>query len=358
MGIEVTVAATRDRSSDPRGVLVVDLGGIPGLLFRRDRASVYSYSSAMGRWLRRHVREYDLIEIHGVFNYPCLAAGYCARRSSTAYIVHPHGQLDPFDLRKHPLMKQAMGPILVRPLLGHAERVLTTSQLEAQRLETYGGAARIETLSLPYLVSDDGSDGEAFRQKYRLPDTDVILFLGRVDYKKGLTYLIDALSLVHGRFPDAVLVLGGDDRSRYAAELKARVLKANLDDHVRFLGTLSLAEKSSALAIASVLALVSDNENYGLVLMEGAWWGLPLLVSSEVYIAGVLEEAGAALVVDRRPAAVADALTILLGDDDLRHRMGAEGRRLATTVFSWMSVATEHAKLRHELVAHRRPAAR
>lgn len=351
MGIEVTVAATRAASKGARGLSVVDLGGVPGLLFRRDRASVYSYSSAMGRWLRRHVAEYDLVEIHGVFNYPCLAAGYAARCSSTRYVVHPHGQLDPFDLRKHQLLKRAVGPLMIRPLVANAQRVITTSQLEAQRLVTYGGVAEVETLSLPYRVTDDGANGGAFREKYGLCDKDIVLFLGRVDYKKGLTYLIDALPEVLGSFPDVVVVLGGDDRSDYAAGLKARVRSKSLERQVHFLGTLDTAEKSSVLSTASILALVSDNENYGLVLMEGAWWSIPLVISSEVYIGGVLEEAGAALVVERSPAAVARALILLLGDDERRRRMGAQGRKLATTVFSWESVAAEQAKLRNELVA-------
>lgn len=354
MGIDATVAATRATSVDGPDPAVVDLAGIPGLLFRRDRFSPYSYSGAMRRWLRRHIREFDLVEIHGVFNYPCLAAGVAARRSATAYVLHPHGQLDPFDLRKHPLLKQAVGLLLVRPLVARAQRVLTASDREARRLETYGATARSQTLPLPYLVSGDGADGEAFRAKYGLLGRRIVLFLGRIDYKKGLTYLIEAFSLVLGRFPDAILVLGGDDHSDYAAHLKERVLQMEVREHVRFLGTLNTSEKNSALAVASVLTLVSDNENYGLVLIEGAWWGVPMVISKEVYIAPILQKAGAALVVDRDAVSVEGALTLLLGDDELRRRMGNDGRKLARTVFSWTAVATKHAQLREELVTDRR----
>jgi glycosyltransferase involved in cell wall biosynthesis len=349
-GIHATVVATRARSSTTACPETVDLGGVQGLLFRRDRLSWYSYSHSLGRWLKNHIGEYDMVEIHGIFNYPCLAGGYASRRASIPYVVHPHGQLDPFDLRKHALLKRIVGRLLVRRLLAGARRILTASTLECERLETYGEAVSAETLPLPYEVSDEGADRDAFRLKYELQDRQVVLFLGRIDYKKGIGYLVDAFADVVAHFPNAVLLLVGDDRAGYGVGLRKRVREANLGRCVLFLGPLDGEQKSSALSVAAVLALVSDNENYGLVLVEAAWWGIPVVISREVYIGSFLEAAGAALVVDRNPSAVATALKTLLGDDALRGRMGAEARRLAETTLSWDACASEHAALRMQLI--------
>jgi glycosyltransferase involved in cell wall biosynthesis len=247
-------------------------------------------------------------------------------------------------------LKHFVGRLFIRPLLAGARIALTASQLESDRLQSYGASVHVETLPLPYLVSDAGADGDAFRMKYELQDALVVLFLGRVNYKKGLTYVVDALSTVVAMFPQTKLVLGGDDQSAYATELKEQVQRAKLSQHVRFLGTLSDSEKASALAVAAILVLVSDNENYGLVLFEAAWWGVPMLISDEVYIASLLEEAGAALVVKRRSAAVADGLMKLLGDAELRRSMGTGGRQLAGTVLSWDACAAEHGDLRRRLL--------
>jgi glycosyltransferase involved in cell wall biosynthesis len=349
-GFVATLVATRAYDHTLPDPTPINFGGLRGLLFRRNRLSRYSYSRSLSHWLKRHVSEYDLVEIHGIFNYPCLAAGRAARAASVPYVVHPHGQLDPFDLRKHRILKHFVGRLFIRPLLAGARIALTASQLESDRLQSYGASVHVETLPLPYLVSDAGADGDAFRMKYELQDALVVLFLGRVNYKKGLTYVVDALSTVVAMFPQTKLVLGGDDQSAYATELKEQVQRAKLSQHVRFLGTLSDSEKASALAVAAILVLVSDNENYGLVLVEAAWWGVPMLISDEVYIASLLEEAGAALVVKRRSAAVADGLMKLLGDAELRRSMGTGGRQLAGTVLSWDACAAEHGDLRRRLL--------
>lgn len=346
--IETVVAATRASGggSSPKEI---DLGGVCGLLFSRTRFAPYSYSPSLNRWLKSHVAEYDVVEVHSVFSYPSLAAGRAARRARVPYVIHPHGSLDPFDLRKHRLLKRVIGPLLVRPLLAGAARVLTASKLEAERYRSFGAGAPVTTLPIPYLVKDDGAEPDAFRVKHGLQRRQIILFLGRINYKKGIEYLIDALPTVIAHHENAVLLLAGDHHSDYADRLRKRVEDAGLSAHIRFLGALNRAEKSSALAVADVFALVSDNENYGLVLVEAAWWGLPMLVSREVYIASQLDEAGAALVVDRSGPAVATGLILLLDDKAMREAMGERARQLAQTVFSWDVCCSSHAALRREL---------
>ena len=349
-GLDVTIVATRE--AEGQGNLqAVELEGVPCFLFRRSRVFPYSYSGSLRTWLNRNVHTYDMVEIHGVFAYPAIAGSRAAHRTATPYLLHPHGSLDPFDLRKHRLLKRVIGPLAVRPMLSRASRTIATTDLEGERLERYGSAPTVTVLTLPYRVEEHSADPVEFRRVHGLAGAKIILFLGRINYKKGISYVIDALPAIRSRVSSAVLVLGGDDSSEYARHLRRQVRDQTLTEQVMFLGHLGPHEKSSALAAADLFVLVSDNENQGLVLAEAAWWGLPLVVSSEVYIASRLNDAGAAVVVDRTPQAVAEAVTQLLTDPAMRERMGACARQLAATVFSWEACASAQVELRHELAA-------
>jgi len=352
-GFDVTLVSTCSEDDDAY-LLRTSVDGVHYLTFRRTRGMPYSHSRALAAWLTRNASTYDLIEIHGIFDFPAMTAARVARRLRVPYAVHPHGSLDPFDLRKHRLLKRAVGPLLVQPMLSAAACVFATAQREAERLQTFGASARIDVLPVPYRVSGTGADPLQFRRRYGLGDGPLILFLGRVDYKKGLTYVIDALAEVRRSCPGTRLVIAGNDSGPYARQLKARVVKSGLAGAVKFVGMLGPAAKNSSLAASDLLVLVSENE----VLVEAAWWGLPMVISHEVYIGSLLEAAGAAVVVDRRPSSVAAALIRLLTDADLRSQFGDSARRLARTELSWEVCAAEHADARRSvLAASRRPRA-
>jgi len=118
----------------------------------------------------------------------------------------------------------------------------------------------------------------------------LVLYLGRIDSKKGLGNLINGVAALQCRFPELVLVLGGDDRSYYARRLEASVTRRGLQSRVRFLGHLGTVAKREALVAADIFALVSENENYGLVIVEAAAWGVPVLTTTQVGVGSLFRQ--------------------------------------------------------------------
>ena len=348
-GNDVTLVSTvpASRSAKPVGALADLIDSSVRLLgFPRSVRVPYDTSFPLLAWLRASAFQYDLIEIHGVFDFPALAAASTAKRLGVPFLIHPHGSLDPFDLRKHPVLKSVLGRAWLRTLLAGSKSVVVTTPREGKRLYTFGAAVRVEPLPLPYLCESTG-DGTAFRHRVQARDRRVVLFLGRVDYKKGLSYLIDAAT----RLPtnDVLFVIAGDVSSSYARSL-VQLVEAQRLKNISFIGHVGRDAKADALAGSDLLYLVSDNENFGLVLVEAAHAGLPMLVSSEVYLSESLEQLGAARIAERSGSSIAQALTEIFTQDGVIQQMQSAARSASASVFDWERASIAHDIFRRHLL--------
>jgi glycosyltransferase involved in cell wall biosynthesis len=349
-GNDVTLLSTVApfTSAGPSGALADLVDTQVRLLgFPRSARLPYDTSLPLLAWLKANASQYDLVEVHGVFDFPALASASLAKRLGVPFLVHPHGSLDPFDLRKHRMLKTALGRSWLRHLLAASESIVVTTPKEGERLETFGAVVHAEPLPLPYLCAVTHGDGDAFRQRVGAGSRRVVLFLGRVDYKKGLSHLIDAAARLSKE--EIHFVIGGDTSSEYAQSLMRTVELRGLTS-VSFLGHLEPAAKADALAGSDVLALVSDNENYGLVLVEAAHFGVPMLVSSEVYLSDELELLGAARIVGRDGDSVATALREIFGQHKVIGQMRSAARRAAGSIFDWESAGSAHGRFRQHLL--------
>ena len=310
----------------------------------------YDHSAKLSRWVSRVVTDYELVEVHGVFDHPCWRSAEMARHKRRPYIVHPHGSLDPFDLRKHERLKQILGPKVVRRLLEKSAAVMVTTDREGHKLNCFGATPRVQSIALPYRHAATVGDGDRFRNVFDLGHARILLFLGRVDYKKGLAYLVDAADNLTAGPDRTVVVIAGDRSTPYGQTLSALIAKRGLDRAVRMVGHLAETEKADALSAASALALVSDNENYGLVLVEAARAGVPMLVSDQVYLQPELTKRGCALVVPRDGRAIAQAVERLFADSARLAEMSVAARRTAEDLFDWQAVAKAHSTYRGDII--------
>ena len=318
--------------------------GYPGLTCHtvpRSYPERFSNSRALGVWMRANLHHFQVVEIHGVWVLATLQAARVCQELGKPYFVRPHGSLDPFDLRKRALLKKCLGPVYVRWLLRHAAGVICTTKLEAERLVTYGVKPRVFNMPLPVPLAADGGNRQAFRGKHQIPvDAQVILFLSRVDYKKGLDFLIPALGTLKSAFPRLWFVLAGTGTPQFMSRVQGWIAEYDIRPFTSIVGFLSGQDKLDAFAAADIFALPSLNENFGIVNIEAMHAGLPLLISDEVYICREIETAGAGLVCRPNVQSVADKLRDLLsGAVDLQ-QIGARGHDLVQRCYL-PEVATE-----------------
>lgn len=314
---------------DDIGYLQTDYAEVPCHQVQRSFPRRYCNSRELSHWLGRNLHRFDVVELHGIFVMTTLRAARSCIKLGLPYYVHPHGSLDPFDLQKHRWLKRIVGPLYVRWLLHNAAGVVCTSQLESDRLVTYGAKPRRLVMPLPVPLSDKVGNGAAFRQRHGIPgDAQVVLFMSRIDYKKGLDFLIPALARLKPELPRLWFVLAGTGSENFVQRVHGWISDHGLRSFTSEVGFVGGQEKMDALAAADIFALPSRNENFGIVNIEAMHAGVPLLISDEVYISREIAEAGAGMICRPSIESVTDILRQMLhGAVDLK-AMGQRGRAL------------------------------
>ncbi len=122
------------------------------------------------------------------------------------------------------------------------------------------------------------------RKKYGLEDKLRVLYVGRVDPEKSIDKVVEAFLLVRQKVPEAELVIVGDGTAK--ADLVSLTKKLGLEGSVKFLGRVMLPELAEIYKTGTLFATASKTETQGIVLIEAAATGLPLVAVD----AGAVEE--------------------------------------------------------------------
>ena len=123
-----------------------------------------------------------------------------------------------------------------------------------------------------------------------------LLFLGRIDRKKGCDLLIDAFVKLAAIDPDLDLVMAGPDLQNWRAELVREAEAASVAARIHWPGMLRGDAKWGAFRAAEAFCLPSHQENFGIAVAEALACGLPVLISDKVNIAAEIAADGAGLV--------------------------------------------------------------
>ncbi|MFI1418644.1 glycosyltransferase family 4 protein [Streptomyces sp. NPDC020731] len=229
-------------------------------------------------------------------------------------------------------------PELGRRCLGEADVVFVMNAKEEAETRAVARPSA-DILYIPQAPDLTGTpDPERFRGRYGITGP-MVLFLGRRVPSKGHSVLLDAAPLVWGTLSDATFVFagpGGDD------DISSRHDRRLID-----VGPLEELAKHDALAAADVLCLPTGADLFPLVFAEAWSCGRPVVSADFPGVADVVRDGVDGLVARRTPRDLAAALLRLLGDEELRRRLGAAGRRRVADAMSWERVATVVAKGYH-----------
>ncbi len=177
----------------------------------------------------------------------------------------------------------------------------------------------------------------------RLGGRRYVLALGRVVEKKGFDLLLAGYAAMDPAERSADLVIGGSGPALEG--LEARAEESGVGDRVHFVGRLSREEVAAAMAGAAVFVMPSRLEPFGIVALEGWRAGTAVIATNRGGAPEFVHDGEDGLLVDPfDTAAVARALSRLLGDEDLRRTMAAAGR-CRVEAFAWPVVAARYRSL-------------
>jgi glycosyltransferase involved in cell wall biosynthesis len=304
------------------------------------------YSRSMARWMMDNISRFDVVHIHGVYRFPMTYAARCAHMQAVPYIVRPHGALDPYLFRQSSasvVLKRLYEHWFALPLLNSAGAIHYTSEDERER-------ASFLRLRAPSFVVPNGIDWDRFEQLPRrgafraglgIGAALLVLFLGRVNFKKGLDLLVPAFAQLRRLHPDAHLAIVGPDNEGYGARVRQWVRECGLEQWVHLVDQLDGPEILQAYVDAEVFVLPSYTENFGMTVVEAMACGTPVVISDQVNIHRAVRDASAGLVTRCDVDEIAEATAALLSDEARRQAMGAAGRCAARDLYSWPPIVRQ-----------------
>lgn len=338
-GLDVTVAATWQRPS------VVDVarqwreGGMKVELIGPARGAL-SRHPALTDTIERLVDAADVVHIHALWEEIQHQAARAAQRMARPYLVRPCGGLHPWSLARSRWRKRAYLACRLRANLDRAAAIHYTTEDERRAAVPLGLRAKVivEPNGVRLTEFEQLPAPGSFRRAISQPnERPLVLFLGRVDPKKGLDVLVDAFA--EANLPDALLVIAGPDSGGYQATLQRRIEHLGIGDRVRFTGMLVGADRVAALADADLFVLSSYTENFGVAVIEALAAGTPVVVSDQVGIHREIKAAGVGGVVAVDISLLASELRRWMQDPDLRRDAATRARPFVHAHYDWQVIA-------------------
>jgi glycosyltransferase involved in cell wall biosynthesis len=201
---------------------------------------------------------------------------------------------------------------------------VAVSEFIRQKLIARGyPAERVTTLPI-------GVDVDTFTPQQDAPKKPMVLFVGRMVEKKGVTYLLQAMAEVAKKHKDVRLVLIGEGPLMPSLMLQSRELKL---PNVNFMGSCDLATVRHQMSIASMLAAPSvtaasgDSEGLPIVVCEAQASGLPVVGTYHAGIPEIVRDnQNGFLVPERSVQLLAKSISLLITKPELRFEMGLAAR--------------------------------
>lgn len=355
LGLEVTVYSTNRDAGKTLEVPVNRPVRLEGVTVYYHRVMDDRYLVSLPLWRRIHhdLNKFDLVHLNETWTFPILvAAAYC-RRQGVPYLITPHGTMDRWCVNEKYLKKKLYFALAAKAIYEHASAVHFTAASERTHLSARLPFKLPRQVIIPNPIQvqefENLPEAGSFRRRWGLPPREpIILFMGRLHKKKGVDLLLRACSQMRGA---AIIAIVGPDESGYQARLAELAAALSLGNRVIFTGLLRGEERLAAFRDSTLLALPSQQENFGMVVGEAMAAGLPVVISEFVNIGDEVREHEAGLVLPLEVDCWTRALEGLLQDSEAAARMGLAGRALARTRYATPRVAARMAAAYQEMVA-------
>jgi glycosyltransferase involved in cell wall biosynthesis len=345
-GVDSLVATTNDDLEDTLDVPLEKTVGFLGARaiffenkFRRPRRlRDLAYSPGLLGWLRDNIKSFDVVHVHALFSIATWQTMRIAHEAGIPYLCRPLGVLGRWAMHGA-WHKRAFLQMFELRWLNLASAIEYSSELERDEASILGLRPPAHVIPLGFEPVADAPDAnDKFRSANRIPpSTPIILFLSRIDPKKGLERLIKACAQLHDQA--FKLVIAGAGQPEYEREMRTLVESSGLSSRVIWTGFLSGEEKAAVLRAADLFVLPSYSESFGIALAEAMSSGCAVITTPEVPLAQLVKAHQAGWVVSGEPDELAGILRQALMDRVQTRLFGENAARVSRTVLSYESVA-------------------
>lgn len=256
-------------------------------IFNASRFSGADFSPGLFFFLERNSRKFDVIQLHGTFNFPTIFGAYTAIASQTPYIISPRGNLIPSTITDkriyHAIRKRLFFLLLAQKALKNANRIICTSQKEQDVMRDQLNTDNITYINngLDYMPYLKNVNPQILKETLNIDvDQPLFLFLGRFSKEKAIPFLFQVWELVSKEVPRAILVIAGESNPRYRGEMFKKIGSLSRPKSVLMIDSVIGDIKLALLQHSRCLLFPSYFESFGNVVLEALISGTPVIAST------------------------------------------------------------------------------
>jgi glycosyltransferase involved in cell wall biosynthesis len=288
------------------------------------------FSFELFSWIKKHGEEFDIIHIHGIWHFAGVAP-YLAG-IETPKCITIHGLLDPWTLKKGYWKKYIFGLLFQKSIIRKTELILVLNDDEKEDLKRFTNFNHPNVVTIANGINTKDFENlptkDLFKKRFQFPfNKKNILFLSRVNLKKGLDLLLPAFKEVAAMRDDCLLIIAGPDDG-YQSVTEEFIQQNHLQNRVHLVGMLTGDSKMEALSDASIFVLPSHSEGFSIAALEALISGVPSLFSKKVGFSEAIIETQSAHIVDLNIESIAEGIIKMLDDENYCSQISQNGIKL------------------------------
>lgn len=286
--------------------------------------------SADSRVLRDILFNQNIVHGHGVWRPSNLVYLLRHKNDQCKLLCSPRGMLTEWAMNHRRIRKTPFWRCLQKPALDNVDCFHVTAESELEDIRRLG-------LRQPATIIPNGV--HLPKLKENIKKENQILFLSRINKKKGLDILIESWEIIQKKYPSWKLIVAGPQYESFAKNIIQKCQELKLDN-ISFIGEVFGDEKTKLFQSSKLFVLPSYSENFGIVVAEALANAVPVITTSGTPWSDIISNnCGWYIEPDSNELVEAFESSINTTDEKLE-LMGVNGRKWMEREFSWISIST------------------
>lgn len=266
-------------------------------------------------YIKKEIKQFDVIHIHDFFTLQNVVTSMIAHREHIPVIIQPHGAAVPITSRGRVFIKTVFLSLFGKQMLRHAAAIVCISEDEKQRIAAYLPDVTKKLIVIPNSVAlhptYTATDKSNARKILGIHNNAIVIFtLSRLHKIKRIDRIIRSFALLHKKQPNTLLLIAGPDAGE-----KNRLMKLmdslHIAQSVRFVGGVYEKEKEHYFQASDVFVSLSNDDPFGLSVLEALSHHLPVCIAPSIGIARDIEAFGCGIITKHPDTASEVARTLL-----------------------------------------------
>jgi len=285
-------------------------------------------------------KNYDIIHIHTYRQFQDVICYLLLFFLNKPFVMTIHGMIIPKGRGKK--IKKFFDLVIGKSILKKSEFIISNSSLQTKEFSKMN-IDKEKILEIPFGVKKFFKKHGYLKNKLNiLEDAGIILYIGRIHADKGLNTLVQAFQKIENE--KCHLVIAGPDYG-FKVELEKIISKLSSKPRIHLIGTINEEQRDQILSESLMLVQPSEYESFGMIALEAAVAGLPIIISDSCGLADEFFVHKAGIIFKTNDTnELTNKIDQIVNDENLQKELGEKAKEFANK-FDWEIIANQHLEM-------------